>query len=90
MEWKEVNQEEYKQAFEKIYQAVRDLAYMIEHDPNLNYEQGFERLKQQIIRDKIARPLTKIEAVLLGLIEQAENKNLGGDRCETNNSIGGA
>ncbi len=74
MEWKKASKEEYRQAFQEIYRAVRDLINIIERDPNLNYEQGFEKLKQEIIRDKIVGPLTKIEAVLLNLIEQAEKQ----------------
>lgn len=79
MKWEEVSSKEYEQAFQEIYRMVRDLMDMIEHDPNLSYEQGFEELKQKIIRYKIVIPLTKIEAILSGLIKQVESKNLGGD-----------
>ena len=79
MERKKVSEDEYKQTFQKIYQDIRNLVHMIEHDPNLSYEQGFQGLKQEIIRYQIVIPLTKIETILLGLIEQAKNENLGGD-----------
>jgi hypothetical protein len=79
MEWKKVSEDEYEQALQKIYEDIRDLVDMIEHDPSLSYEQGFERLKQEYIRYQIVLPLTKIKMILLDLIKQAENKNLGGN-----------
>ena len=76
MIWKEVTKEEYEEAFQRIYQDVRDLVDKIEHDPNLSYIKGFIKWKQEIIRYQILHPLAKIEDVLNTEIEELRKKKI--------------
>ncbi|MCK4520891.1 hypothetical protein KAT95_03505 [Candidatus Parcubacteria bacterium] len=76
MIWREVTKEEYEEAFQRIYQDVRDLIEKIEHDPDLDYEKGFIEWKQEIIRYQILHPLAKIEDVLNTEIEKLRKKKI--------------
>jgi len=61
MKWREVSQQEYQEAF----RLLRRIISLIEHDPRISGERGFE-LKQQL--REVARTLVKVEKELYGEI----------------------
>jgi len=61
LKWREVSQQEYQEAF----RLLRRIISLIEHDPRLSGNKGFE-LKQQL--REVARTLVKVEREIYGEI----------------------
>jgi hypothetical protein len=59
--WREVSQQEYQEAFH----TLRRIISLIEHDPRISGEKGFE-LKQEL--REAARTLVKVEKEIYGEI----------------------